>query len=520
LRTIKLQQIVERGLSLGAKSIYLFPGFPPLGNMHEVVRIADESLRREDVEAVLKQTTSDWQYSRFWDEKELDYSFGLGERYRLRVNAFIRRGIPSLVVRPLPPGIPFLETLNVPVSVRKLTGESNGLILVSGPTGSGKSTTIAALLNAINRERGCHIVTIEDVIEHVHESERAIISQREVGRDTRSVREALKRVLREDPDVIAVSDIRDGETMKAVLELADTGRVVISAIHTGNAIETISRIVDFFPEHEKAQVRGQMARVLRAIVAQRRLQRADGRGFLCAYEVFLNNFAMKTLIRENKFHQIPGVMESSGKEGMVSMDAALLDLYRQGSVSVLEVMRIFSGEKEFLKRIALEEAPEGADVSSGRRFARVGREAIQYCADCDLPNLAYFDASGMLFSIPGGLLFRTSGPRREDLHFIIDYTILSGKADDFPLRSLFTLSYKIVEVILEKHLYYLKLRVMTADREIIDLPNEFAKLTGDGKWHALALSIPQTYRGKVVKYYMLLFDDGIREILFSQISFA
>ncbi|MCX5807147.1 MAG: PilT/PilU family type 4a pilus ATPase [Proteobacteria bacterium] len=519
MKKVNLTEIVEKGISQGVKSIFFFKDLPPLGNNRNIIKLNDVVLGSEEINSLLKTTATAWQYETFEGKKELDYSYEINGLGRFRINAFLRMGNIGLVMRPIPNKVPSFSALGLPEILKKLTKKQNGLVLITGPTGSGKSTTLASLIDLINKERACHIVTIEDPIEFVYKSEKSIISQREVGKDTKSFQSALKRVLREDPDVILVGEIRDSETMKIVIEMAETGHLVFSTLHTINVVQTLNRIIDFFPEYEKNQIRNQLSQLLQCVVSQRLVQRADGKGFVCACEVMTTTQSIKTLIKEDKVHQIFSIMDISKKDDMISMDKSLLKLYENGLIDMPEMIFESSKEKGFIERI-FETTPNKNQTLTGIRPLKLEKEMILYEADFSLNNLSFFDASGMLFDTPIGLLFRDRGPLKEDLNFIADYTILNGKKNIFSLKSFCNLSYKILETKVEKAWYLFRLRMVSDNNEDIEIPKIPLELIKDNEWHTLTIPVSKVYSGKTVKCYMLLFDNDIKEIAFNNIFFV
>jgi twitching motility protein PilT len=264
---------------------------------------------------------------------DVDFSVGWGERSRLRGSAFRQRGLPALALRAIPDDIPSFDDLGVPASVRALGALRQGLVLFSGPTGSGKSTTQAALLDWINANRACHILTIEDPIEHLHEHKASVVSQRELGSDTHSFPRALRSALREDPDVLLVGEMRDLESIGLALTLAETGHLVISTLHTNDAAQALDRIVDVFPAERQEQIRIQLAGSLSAVVAQRLVPRAQGGGLVAAFEVLLATSAVRNLVREGKTRQLRNVMTTSQAEGMRTLEMSLNDLVAAGTVT-------------------------------------------------------------------------------------------------------------------------------------------------------------------------------------------
>jgi twitching motility protein PilT len=519
LKKVNLTEIVETGISQGVKSIFFFKGLPPLGNNRNIIRLNNTVLGNEEISSLLKTTTTAWQYETFEGEKELDYSYEIAKFGRFRINAFLRMGNIGLVMRPIPNKVPSFNALGLPEILRNFIKKQNGLFLITGPTGSGKSTTLASLIDLINKERSCHIVTIEDPIEFIYKSEKSIISQREVGKDTKSFHAALKRVLREDPDVILVGEIRDSETMKIVIEMAETGHLVFSTLHTINVVQTLNRIIGFFPEYEKNQIRAQLSQVLQGIVSQRLIQRTGGKGFVCALEVMTTTQSIKNLIKENKVHQIFSIMNISKRNDMISMDKSLLGLYEKGLIDMPEMISESSKEKSFIERI-FESTPKKNERLTGNKPLDLEKKMILYAADFSLNNLSFFDTSGILFDTPIGLLFRDQGLLKEDLNFVADYTILNGNKNVFLLKNFFNLSYKILETKTEKAWYLFRLRIVSDNNGDIEIPKSPMELIKDNEWHTLTIPVSKVYRGKTVKCYMLLFDNDIKEIAFNNIYFV
>lgn len=261
------------------------------------------------------------------EKGEVDFAYAHPNLGRFRVNAFKQRGSYAAVLRIVGSKIPTPESLGVPEAVVELTKKKRGLVLVTGPTGSGKSTTLASLIDVINKNRNEHIITLEDPIEYLHKHNHAIVNQREIGLDTDSYGDALRAALREDPDIILVGEMRDFDTISTAITAAETGHLVFSTLHTIGAAPTIERIVDVFPAHQQNQIRGQLASVLEAVISQQLLPTVDGKGRVAAFEVMLGTPAIKNLIREDKAHQIPSIMQTSKKLGMQTMDDSLFSLY-------------------------------------------------------------------------------------------------------------------------------------------------------------------------------------------------
>jgi twitching motility protein PilT len=291
------------------------------------------------------------QKKRFEMEDELDFSFGIQNLARFRGNCFKQRGCVSMVIRQIPFNIRSFSDLGLPAVIAKMAEKPRGLVLVTGPTGSGKSTTLAAMIDKINRERKGHIITVEDPIEFIHRHQGCIVNQREVGTDTKSFSNALKYALREDPDTILIGEMRDLETIQAALTIAETGHLAFATLHTNSAAEAINRIIDVFPSHQQSQVRAQLAFVLEGIITQTLLPKAKGRGRAMAAEILVVTPAIRALIRDDKIHQIYSLMQSGKKYGMQTLNDALYQLYMSREVTDEECLRVSGDPNEFLRMI-------------------------------------------------------------------------------------------------------------------------------------------------------------------------
>jgi twitching motility protein PilT len=293
------------------------------------------------------------QKKRFENDDELDFSFGIQNLARFRGNVFKQRGCVAMVIRMIPFNVRTFQELGLPPIIAKLAERPRGLILVTGPTGSGKSTTLAAIIDKINKERKGHIITVEDPIEFIHRHQSCIVNQREIGTDTKTFASALKYALREDPDVILVGEMRDLETVAAALTIAETGHLVLATLHTNSAAESINRIIDVFPSNQQSQVRAQLAFVLEGVITQTLLPKARGRGRCMAAEIMVATPAIRALIRDDKIHQIYSAMQSGKKFGMQTMNDALFQLYTSREVSQEECERASGDPKEFLRMIGV-----------------------------------------------------------------------------------------------------------------------------------------------------------------------
>ncbi len=327
--------VLGRMVELQASDVHLTAGFPPAirdkGKIWpmEGFPVLSEQQTREVIYGIL----NDDQRKRFETKKQLDFAYAIPHVARFRVNCFFQRGSVSAAFRLVPHGIPNLEQLKVPQILRDLTKKPRGFVLITGPTGSGKSTTLAAMIDLINTENHDHILTIEDPIEFLHQHKNSIVNQREIGADAPDFALALRAALREDPDVILVGEMRDKETISTALTAAETGHLVFATLHTQSTAQTVDRIIDVFPSEQQAQVRTQLSIALQGIVTQQLLPIADGSGRIVACEVLIPTPAIRNLIREGKTHQIYAAVQTSGAVGMQTMDSELARLAREGTIS-------------------------------------------------------------------------------------------------------------------------------------------------------------------------------------------
>ncbi len=323
----------------GASDLVIKVGSPPILRVNgELRRHPAEPLTMDDTRRAVMGILSRDQLERFKRDLELDFALGVPEVGRFRINIFMQRNSPGLVLRLIPASIPTLEQLNLPPVGRELAMRPRGLVLVTGPAGCGKSTTQAALIDHRNAHEACHIMTVEDPVEFVHKDKKAIVNQRQLDRDTKSFANALKYVLRQDPDVILIGEMRDLETIALAITAAETGHLVIGTLHTTNAIQTVDRIIDVFPHFQQQQVRMQMSVNLVGIISQQLLLRADRKGRVAAYEVLVATNAVRNLVREAKTFQLASVMQTRIEEGMRSMNFSLAELVRRKTVTVEEAV--------------------------------------------------------------------------------------------------------------------------------------------------------------------------------------
>jgi len=346
-----VKQYCQLTIDRQASDLHLLAGIPPYLRIEgALMPIPDESVSTpDDIGAILKEILNSEQLERLHINKEIDFSYAYSEQARFRVNAYTQKNSYALAFRRIPLEIPPIDALGLPNILHQFTTLRQGFILVTGPTGQGKSTTLAAILNEINQTRAEHIVTVEDPVEFIFKPQKSIISQREMGFDTHSWQIALRSVLREDPNVVLIGEMRDYETIASALTIAETGHLVFATLHTNSAAQTIDRIVDVFPDEQQSQVRMQLSNVIEAVFSMRLVPSNTGKRVV-AHEVMLGTSAIKTAVREGKTHQIDNIIQTSQEAGMSTIEMSLADHVRSGNVS-LEVAKSYSFRPEELARI-------------------------------------------------------------------------------------------------------------------------------------------------------------------------
>lgn len=348
----EMRELLELVVEKKASDLLITVGVPPVIRVNgELVSTDFKTSTPSDVKCLIHSILNEEQKEYLQENRELDLSIDIEGIARFRVNAYWQRDSLAAAIRYVPVRIPTLRELDLPPIIADLARKDQGLILVTGPTGSGKSTTLAAMVDIVNNERACHIVTIEDPVECLHTHKKSIVDQREVGNDTKSFANALRHVLRQDPDVILIGEMRDLESISAGLTAAETGHLVLSTLHTNSASQTVDRMIDVFPPHQQPQVRLQLSVALQAVLAQELLPRADINGMIPAVEVMICNAAVQNLIREKQTAQLYSVIETGAKQGMQTMDQALIKLYQTGKISYESALRKVRNIEDFRKRI-------------------------------------------------------------------------------------------------------------------------------------------------------------------------
>ncbi len=336
---IPMEDLLRLVIDEGASDLHISVGSPPAVRIGgRLVKLETRALTAEDTESLARSIASEGHLQKVNEEGSVDFGFSFREQNRFRVSVYRQKGHMGIALRLIPRKMMSMEEIGLPSSVRQLLSSPRGLILVTGPTGSGKTTTLASMLDVINATTDSHIITIEDPIEYYHDHQRGIVNQREVGVDVPSFADGLRRALRQDPDVLLVGEMRDLETMETAITASETGHLVFSTLHTTGAPRTVDRIIDAFPAEQQDQIRVQLASNLKAVVSQLLLPRLDGKGRVVAFEVMISTSSIAALIRDNKTFRIPSDIQTGAKYGMISLEASLVELYLNGLISYEQVL--------------------------------------------------------------------------------------------------------------------------------------------------------------------------------------
>jgi twitching motility protein PilT len=349
---MEFDELLYKAIEQDASDIHITVGIPPtIRKNGRLVRLNDIPITSDDTDVYAKKMLNRDKLTEFETKGEIDLSYSLQSVGRFRVNIFKQRGTCCIAIRPVNIKIPTFEELGLPDVIKEFSKKTKGLVLVTGPTGSGKSTTLAAIINKINEERDCHILTLEDPIEYLHRHKMSIVNQREIGHDSNSYANALRAALREDPDVILVGEMRDMETISIAITAAETGHLVFSTLHTIGAANTIDRIIDVFPPYQQQQIKVQLSTILQGVISQQLLARRDKNGRVAALEVMIPNPAIRNLIREGKTHQINSIIQTGAKFGMQTMDNSLISLQKRNIITYDDALA-YAADQENILRLA------------------------------------------------------------------------------------------------------------------------------------------------------------------------
>ena len=349
---IQMNDLLELAVAEGASDLHLAVGLPPVMRLHGSLAPLDaEPLTPVDTDRLMRSFTPEQHVRSLEEHGGSDFGFGFGELARFRVSIFRQKGHVGIVLRQIPTKMLTLEEIGLPAQLKDLLFKPRGLILVTGPTGSGKTTTLASMLNIINQERDCHIITVEDPSEYYHQHKKSVVTQREIGVDVPAFKEALRRALRQDPDVILVGEMRDLETMEAAITAAETGHLVFATLHTTGAARTVDRIVDAFPTNQQEQIRTQLSTSIVAVISQILMPRKDKPGRIAAFEIMIATPSIRSLIRDNKTFRITSDLQTGAKWGMQTLDSHLIDLWQSGKIAYEELVTKAQDTEEVMQQI-------------------------------------------------------------------------------------------------------------------------------------------------------------------------
>ena len=351
--SINMTELLQLVVDEGASDLHVEVNAPPMVRVHgELTPLEVDPLTAEDTESMIKSIASDAHMRAIQECGSVDFGFAFSDQARFRVSAFKQRGFYGTVLRQIPTTLLTMEQIGLPMHIKDLLFRPRGLILVTGPTGSGKSTTLASMLNIINEEMAHHIITVEDPIEFYHKNKRSMVIQREIGVDTTSFSEALRRALRQDPDVILVGEMRDLETIEAAITAAETGHLVFGTLHTSSAVGTVDRIIDAFPTEQQGQIRTQLATSLVAVISQALLARSDKPGRVAAFEIMVSTPSIQALIRDNKTFRISSELQTGAKYGMNTLDSHLIELYTKNMISYNDLITKSQDPESIIEKLA------------------------------------------------------------------------------------------------------------------------------------------------------------------------
>ena len=349
---VQMNDLLELAVAEGASDLHLAVGLPPVMRIHGSLAPLDaEPLVPEDTDRLMRSFTPELHVRSLDEHGGSDFGFGYGDMARFRVSIFRQKGHVGIVLRQIPTKMLTLEEIGLPAQMKDLLFKPRGLILVTGPTGSGKTTTLASMLNIINQERDCHIITVEDPIEYYHQHKKSVVTQREIGVDVPTFKEALRRALRQDPDVILVGEMRDLETMEAAITAAETGHLVFATLHTTGAARTVDRIVDAFPTNQQEQVRTQLSTSIVAVISQILMPRKDKPGRIAAFEIMIATPSIRSLIRDNKTFRITSDLQTGAKWGMQTLDSHLIELWQGGKIAYEELVTKAQDTEEVMQQV-------------------------------------------------------------------------------------------------------------------------------------------------------------------------
>lgn len=528
-----IKELTKLVIDNKAQTLHITPNMPPFLNINgRLNRSCLDKLSEDTVNDLVSSLLTRTQTDCFITDSSINFTFADTDAGRFRITFYKQRGLTGAVMRPIPNEIPSLEDLHLPDAVKKVLDIRSGLVIIGGHSGSGKSSTLAAMINEINLKRKVHIITIEDPIEYLFTPNKALFSQREVGRDSKSFAQAMSSAVRQDTDVIMIGEMRDRETVRIALNAAEAGTLVIGTMPTTDCVQTITRLIGLFPSDFQNQARTQVAAVLKAVICQQLVMRHDGEARLPALEIMFSNSGIRNLIREQKFHQVYSVIESSSEEGMQTLDQSLQQLYKSKEISDVEVVTKAHKPDELQRKMYSEvkneiPAPDGLGFSDmGEDVIPIENKIIRYKADFSPGQEGAWTSSiAVVFQDPGMILVKPPGLTSNRL-YVSDFNIVSKRKPPFALPHRMLVRFKLE---LDENntrpgdMSEISVKLFTLPQK--DKPTAFSKINLsfpimlDEKWHTWVINIPDEAVDKMLKISMLEFPGSLTKVSISDMIF-
>lgn len=527
-----LKQLVQTMQEKKAVSMHLSAGLPALFNIDgRLIAHTSSKLASDQIDDLAASLMSQTQAKTFKQHNSVNFTYVLETIGRIRVTLYKQKGLTNAVFRALSEHTPTLSELNLPENINKITQLKKGLVIIGGPAGSGKTSTLAAILDVFNQNRGSHIITLENPIEYFFQSNKSLFSQREIGTDSISFPRALREAIRQDADIIMIGEMRDIETINIALQAAETGILVFATMATTDCVQTITRLIGAFPANIQQQIIIQLSIVLEAIICQQLVVRHDGNGRVPALEIMFSTQGIQNLIREKKYHQIYSAIESGSADGMQTLDQALQKLYQKNIISDLEVVTKSVKPEQIHNKLIRSDIPTPEEINNlgiidlGEEMIPLENKIIKYRANFTPGQESYWTSSAsVVFQDPGMILTKllSSGSNR---FYISDFNIVSKKISPFELPHRLLLRFKIEfdQNNCQDSNSELCLKLFTLPEK--DKPANFVKtnskyhLEQDERWHTCVINIPEEAAGKLLKIVMLEFPDFLTKVLISDIIF-
>ncbi len=522
-----IDNLLNEMVNKNAMSLFLIAESPPVLNIEGRISPMDSAqLLPQDIDTLLSPIMTSHQKKEFEQECVINFSFDKAPLGRFKASIFRQRGTTGAILRRIPDRIPTLEELNLPPVLRELAHKNSGLVLVTGSSGSGKSTTLACLIDMLNSDKRCHIVTIEDPIEYTHIHRNSIVSQREIGTDSLSFINALKQTTRQDPDVIFIGELMDLETISTALTAAEAGHLVFGTLSATDAVQALDRIIEVFSPEQQQQVRTQLSIVLQGIISQQLLIRADGKGRIPAAEIMLGTLAIKNLIREGNTPQIYSEIEMGQAIGMQTMEQALEGLCEKGLVTYEEIIGGSVHQVRLSRKLEGKMMPDTQIKEGEDKPIPITKELIHYRSLFEQGQESYWNSSGNIAFTIEGLKWTLNPISTKERCYITDFSIVSGARDTFHLPARIYLRYKSIDIKGEGEEPNLVHFELYTGKETLKIPwtGEEGHSAGipileDGKWHNIIFTVPQELVGKHIRIYSIEFSNRFTSMVIGDIVF-